>query len=105
MSENQVFWEAAQARLILGGDLVSSTVAETRRMMQQILKEGGKDMVVDLANVNMIDSSGIGCLVAAFNSLAKNAGKLSVINASEDIYELLQSMRLDHHFPISRSAG
>ena len=42
----------------------------------------------------MLDSSGIGLLIAAHNSLARKEGRVRVVNASADVFRLLQSMRL-----------
>jgi anti-anti-sigma factor len=105
MRNNQVFQESIQARIILGGDLVLSSVPEARQTIKQLMQDGVTDLVVDLANVRILDSSGIGYLVAVFSSFARMNGKLEVVNASTDVFDLLQSMRLDHHFPISRSAS
>jgi anti-anti-sigma factor len=105
MSSYQVVQESAQARIILGGDLILSSVSEARQAIKQLMQDGVTDLVVDLANVRILDSSGIGYLVSVFNSFAKINGKLAVVNASTDVFDLLLSMRLDRHFPISRSAG
>jgi anti-anti-sigma regulatory factor len=47
------------------------------------------------------DSTGIGLLIAAHNSLRKVGGKLPVIHASPDILELFQTMRIHQHFSVS----
>jgi anti-anti-sigma regulatory factor len=49
----------------------------------------------------MVDSSGIGLLISAFNSLRKVGGHLAVIHASADILALFQSMRMHQHFSVS----
>jgi anti-anti-sigma factor len=49
----------------------------------------------------MVDSSGIGLLISAYNSLRKTGGSLVVIHASADILELFQTMRMHQHFSIS----
>jgi anti-anti-sigma factor len=57
-------------------------------------------MAVDLEEVKMIDSSGLGVLIAAHNSLQKLGARLELLNVSDDIRKLLQNMRLDKHFTI-----
>jgi len=44
--------------------------------------------------VTLLDSSGIGLLIAASNSLAAKKGSVRLVNVSADIMHLLQSMRL-----------
>ena len=58
---------------------------------------------MDLDGVELIDSIGMGLLIAAHNSLMKNGGKLKVVNPSEDILRLLRTMRLDKHFEVLSS--
>ena len=62
--------------------------------------KGNKELVIDLAKVKTVDSVGLGLLIAAHNSLSGAGGKLTVTNASEDIYFLLKTMRLDQHFEV-----
>src|ERR1051326_3174623 len=84
-----------------GQDIVAATVPELRSKMQEALKEGARDLVVDLFEVQMVDSTGIGLLIAAHNSLRALGGTLAVIHASADILELFQTMRMHKHFSVS----
>ena len=52
----------------------------------------------------MLDSSGMGLLIAAANSLAHSGGKLRVTNVCPDIFRLLQSMRLTARLNVSGKA-
>jgi serine/threonine-protein kinase RsbW len=103
MTETKMIQNGSEARFVLGGDLIASAVDEARALMKQALQDGVTDFVVDFQNVRMIDSMGIGSLVAMHNSMTKIGGKLMIVNVSEEIFELLQSMRLDRHFVITRS--
>ncbi len=84
-----------------GQDVVASMARELREELKGLVAEGVQDMTMDLQGVEMVDSIGIGLLIAAHNSLAKSGGKLKVTNASPDIFKLLKTMRLDQHFEIS----
>jgi serine/threonine-protein kinase RsbW len=90
-----------EACLAPGGDIIAASVTEMRALMKGLLEEGVHQLVVDLSDVKVIDSSGIGMLVAAHNSLSRQGGKLSVIHASEELLDLLKAFRLDRHFSIS----
>ena len=84
-----------------GGDIVAASVQELRSTMRGVVEEGIRELVVDLAEIHMVDSSGIGLLISAYNSLRKTGGSLVVIHASAEILELLQTMRMHQHFSIS----
>lgn len=101
MGENKVVRTNAEARITLNGNLVAATVPDLRTELKQLLSDGVTSLVIDLSNVTMVDSMGIGCLVAAHNSLKKNNGELAVTNASEDVFDLFTSMRLNHHFRVT----
>ena len=83
-----------------GIDIVASIVDELKKELKQSLSDGIVNMTIDLSGVEMMDSMGIGVLIAAHNSLKKNNGELELINASADIIKLLKNMRLDKHFNI-----
>lgn len=102
MPEKSIFHTNNEVIYTPGDNLVSSTVAEARADLKQIVQDGATLVVVDLQHVTIVDSSGIGCLVATHNSLSKQGGSLTVINISAEIYELFHLMRLDRHFSISK---
>ncbi len=83
-----------QCRVILEGDLTAPLIPDLQSALKKNLEEGVREVEFDLGKTAMLDSSGIGLLIAACNSLAKSQGKMRVINLSPDILRLLQSMRL-----------
>ncbi len=88
----------------IGEDIVASMSKEFKAELQALLEETPQELVVDLTGVEMIDSVGLGVLVATHNSLKKSGGRLTVTNASDDIFSLLRTMRLDKHFEIQAAA-
>jgi anti-anti-sigma factor len=84
-----------------GDSIVAASVPELRIKFRGVVEEGVRDLVVDLSDVRMVDSSGIGLLIAAHNSLKKIGGQLAVIHATADILELFQTMRMHQHFSVS----
>jgi anti-anti-sigma factor len=66
-----------------------------------LIKKGYNQITIDLESAEVIDSSGIGILVATYNELQNMNGNLAVINANENIMKMLRIMRLDTHFSIS----
>jgi len=82
-------------------DLVDVGVSELRTTLREVAGAGSHNLVLDLRQVRMVDSSGIGLLVAAHNSMRRLGGSLAVIHASADILQLMRSMRIHQHFSVS----
>jgi anti-sigma B factor antagonist len=93
--------EGETAVVATHGDVVASSVPELRPALGELVRGGLRDMVLDLADTAMIDSTGLGLLLSAFNSLHKVQGKFAVVNASEEILELFRTLRLHQHFPVA----
>jgi anti-anti-sigma factor len=83
------------------GDLVAARLPGLRSALREAVASGILHMTLDLTGVQAVDSSGIGLLVSAHNSLKKAGGELTVIHASKDILDLFQTMRIHQHFSVS----
>lgn len=84
-----------------GKDVVASMANAFKTELAAVIGEKPAVLTIDLSNVEMIDSIGIGIVIATHNSLQKIGGVLEVSNASADIYNIFVTMRLNHHFGIS----
>ena len=65
-----------------------------RKTVGDILKDGGRKIVLNLADVNYIDSSGIGELVSAYNTITERGGQLKLLGLTKRIREALEITRL-----------
>ena len=83
-----------QCQVTLTGDMTAATVPDLQPALRSVLDQGASELVFDLPNAVMLDSSGIGLLIAAANTLARRGGRIRVTNVSADIFRLLQMMRL-----------
>jgi anti-anti-sigma factor len=79
------------------GNVVASIVNEFRGSLKEIVDQE-KQIIIDLQNVEMIDSMGLGALIATHNSMQKYDQRLKLINVSKDLTTLIKTMRLDQHF-------
>jgi len=55
-------------------DVVASTVAELRPRIKELINSGVRDITINLSNAKMVDSMGIGLLIATYNSVTKMGG-------------------------------
>ncbi len=65
-----------------------------RNTVREVLKGGGKKIVLNLAEVNYIDSSGIGELVSTFTTVTNQGGQLKLLSLTKKIQELLAITKL-----------
>ena len=59
-----------------------------------------RHIVLDLQNVQFMDSACLGCLVEALNLMAASGGKIALANADHSVASLFRLTRLDRVFPI-----
>jgi anti-anti-sigma factor len=88
-----------------GNDIVASTADDFRGMLLNSVNKGTKELILDLSGVEVVDSVGLGMIIATHNSLKNAGGKLKVIRSSENIFRLFQTMRLDQHFELHPANG
>ena len=65
-----------------------------RNTVRDILAENGKKIILNLAEVNYIDSSGIGELVSAYTTVTNAGGQLKLLNLTKKIEQLLAITKL-----------
>lgn len=97
--------EGDQASIRLSGDLTALIVPDLQAELKQTLSKGARRLIFDLSDTAMLDSSGIGLLIAALNSATQNGGEVRVINVAPEIFRLLQHMRLTTRLDVSAKAA
>jgi anti-sigma B factor antagonist len=62
--------------------------------IRRLLQEGKKKILLNLAGVGYIDSSGLGQLVSSYMSAGKEGGQLKLLNLTEKLKDLLVITKL-----------
>jgi len=83
-----------QGRIIIGSGN-DALAAELRKLAEA----GPSDVLVNLAGVAQIDSSGISTLVRSFVTLERHGGSLKILNPTGHVKEVLELTRLIHSIP------
>jgi anti-sigma B factor antagonist len=65
-----------------------------RDTVRDLLAKGSKKIILNLAEVNYIDSSGIGELVSAYTTVKNQGGELKLLNLTKKVNDLLQITKL-----------
>ena len=65
-----------------------------RDAVRDVLAKGTKQILLNLAEITYIDSSGIGELVSAFTTVKNAGGELKLLNLTKKVHDLLQITKL-----------
>ena len=82
-------------RIVLGEES-----AAVRNLVCDLLNKGHKKILLNLADVHYIDSSGLGNLVGSFTSVRKQGGELKLLHLTTKVQELMLITRLYTVFDI-----
>ena len=83
------------------------TLGESNRQLHEALRrlveEGKQNIILNLAKVTSIDSSGLGEIVAGFSTVAASGGSLKLINLSDRVVDLMTITKLYTVFDVYAS--
>ena len=65
-----------------------------RDTVKDLLSKGQKKILLNLGDVNYIDSSGIGELVSAYTTAKNQGGELKLLKLTKKVHDLLQITKL-----------
>lgn len=82
----------------LGGEVDVSTAGNLRDILSKLFQQKQADIVLDLADLAYIDSTGLGVLIGAFGRMQEKGYGLRIENPRENIAKLLRITSLDKIF-------
>ncbi len=65
-----------------------------RDHINKLLEQGEKNILLNMAEVTYMDSSGVGELVSCYTSVSNRGGKLKLLNLTGKIQDVLQVTQL-----------
>ncbi|MEA5515130.1 STAS domain-containing protein [Nodularia sp. UHCC 0506] len=68
---------------------------ELRREITNLISTGADIVLIDLKDVNFIDSSGLGALVAAMQSVKQAEGKLFICSINDQVKTMFELTKMD----------
>jgi anti-sigma B factor antagonist len=80
------------------GRLTSFEGGALRNSIAQLLRDGHKQIVLNLNGLDYLDSSGIGDLVHTYMSVIKRGGEIKVVGLSARVEEILKITKLHQVF-------
>jgi anti-sigma B factor antagonist len=82
-------------RIVLGEE-----IGDLRAAVRNLVAEGKKKIILNLAAVDYIDSSGVGELVSSFTTVRNAGGELKLLNLTQKVHDVLHVTKLYTVFDI-----
>ena len=84
----------------LAGEIDMHRTPEVMQAVDEHMRSKPKRVVVDLSEVDYMDSSGVGTLVHLFRQVNSNGGKLILVKPNERVRSVFEITRLGRFFVI-----
>jgi anti-sigma B factor antagonist len=84
-----------RGRIILGNETGS-----LRNAVRALVEQGKKRIVLNLADVDYIDSAGVGELVGSYTTVRNSGGELKLCNLTQKVHDILNVTKLYTVFDI-----
>jgi len=84
-----------EGRIVLGDE-----IGDLRTAVRNLIGEGRKKIILNLAAVDYIDSSGVGELVGSFTTVRNAGGELKLLNLTQKVHDVLHVTKLYTVFDI-----
>ena len=86
------------------GDIDINSSPDMKKSFEKVFKEKKNKVVIDLADVGYVDSSGLATIVEIFKNMKVYDGKLKLAGLSDKVMGLFEITKLDKLFDISQNA-
>ncbi|MFC1628757.1 STAS domain-containing protein [Gemmatimonadota bacterium] len=81
---------------IMGGPDATSL----HEKLHELIETGTRSVVIDLRDVDWMNSSGLGILIGGLSAIRKSGGDLRLASVTEKIEEVLRITKLDRVFDV-----
>src|SRR5512137_2906741 len=81
--------------ILLNGDVDYFCVSELKNAVFKLINDRAPSIILDLNNVEYMDSSGIGLIVTAYKVMNQYGGRMGLVNVQDDVMKLLKLTTID----------
>lgn len=88
----------SETRISIRGELDALSAPELRPTVDELVEQKAKNVVVDVENLELIDSSGVAVLVSLYKRTRAHGGQMIVIGARNQPLAVFKLLRIDRVF-------
>lgn len=85
----------------LNYDVADELKAVLRARTQELLDAGRRHFVLELAEVSIVDSCGVGLMIGLHNQIHAASGGLWLVGVTQFLQKILRMMHLDQYFQVA----
>lgn len=89
----------------VGGEIDVYTAPRLREQLTELVDSGRYDIVVDMSDVEFLDSTGLGVLVGGLKRVRTHEGSLHLVCTQERLLKIFRITGLTRVFPIHDSVA
>jgi anti-sigma B factor antagonist len=90
--------QGERTTLVVRGELDALSAPELRPTVDQLVEQKCKDIVVDVSELDLIDSSGVAVLVSLYKRTRAHGGRMVVVGARNQPLAVFKLLRIDRVF-------
>jgi anti-sigma B factor antagonist len=83
------------------GELDALSAPDLRPVFDRLVEDGRRDITVDLSELRLIDSSGVGALVGLYKRTRAKGGDVRFVGVNSQPLVIFKMLRLDRVFGLS----
>lgn len=89
-----------RAVISLVGDVTWETTPQLRERLGELVEAGTRQIVLNLAGVSFVDSSGLATILAAYRRQRARGAEMTLVNVPEPVMRALRQARLAEVLPV-----
>jgi anti-sigma B factor antagonist len=86
--------------LHIRGELDALSASELRPLLDRVIEDRRRDVLVDLSQLRLVDSSGVGALVSLYKRVRASGGRVEFAGVTSQPLVIFKLLRLDVVFGI-----
>ena len=94
--------QVSRIDILIAGSVDQFSSGKLKTEFEKLNLSQVKEIIINMEKVTYIGSAGVGKLLLLYKNFSARDGSISIINLSEDIYEMLTDMELGEIFKMTR---